>query len=125
MKPTLQEEIDEILTRAVESYFKSQVERWILKYGQAGFDSLVRENKNAWEHAMQTRPDLFTWVPRIRRILSRVNFSPERYTEKICAYLQESGLQVTEEHRKWIYAQIKDIYDRLCRLPSERIQGRT
>jgi hypothetical protein len=125
MKPTLREEIDEILSKATESYFKAQIEKWILKYGQEGFDRLVEENRNAWEHASATRPDLFVWVPKIRKILSRINFEPERWTERICEYLEEKGLVVTEKHRQWIYAQIQDIYNRICRLPSVRTQGVT
>lgn len=109
----LRREVRRLLAEVVLRAWQGYVDTWIAKYGQEGLDRLVEEDKDAIRHLRETRPDLLSWLPRVRRVVSGEDIDVDGFTDRICEYLAGRGLTVTDRHRGWIRREIKKIRDLL------------
>jgi hypothetical protein len=96
----LQDEVASIITDLIDNAMRPIVGQYIEKFGQKGFERLVKEDRDLLILIEKYRPSYLFYLNRAKKLRRYIKWSSSALAENLRAYLQEQEIIVNDEGYK-------------------------
>lgn len=93
----LQDEVASIITDLIDNAMRPIVGQYIEKFGQKGFERLVKEDRDLLILIEKYRPSYLFYLNRAKKLRRYIKWSNSAFAENLKAYLQEQDIIVNDE----------------------------